>query len=177
MTLSTWLHWGGIKRLLEKCNDVRSFKPNELPNEKQTPATCVPDASPGLKPKDQRVDMPGLGSILNTYWNTKWSFKWRCTQYTSADQTPTPVASPGFKLKGTVCEEQTLRRFRTGQANLPWAAKPINAVTPGLGTTVCLLHMKHHQRKCLHLNVPLSETRLNPPRKNASTSTRKKARV
>ncbi len=49
------------------------------------------------------VDMPGLFSRSSTYCPTKWSTEWRCSQRTSADQTPipwVPVASPGFKPKG-----------------------------------------------------------------------------
>ncbi len=53
----------------------------------------------------QRVGIPGLGSRLSTCCPTKRS-KWRCSQHTSADQTPihcVPVASPRFKQKGRVC--------------------------------------------------------------------------
>ncbi len=32
----------------------------------------------------------------------------------------------------------------SNQTGLAWTAKPINAATPGLGTSVCLLPMKHH---------------------------------
>ncbi len=87
----------------------------------------------------QRVGMPGLGSRLSTCCPTKRS-KWRCSQHTSADQTPipcVPVASPGLKPKGGrgggVCEERTLRRSQTGQAQLGLSCKASKCSDAGTG--------------------------------------------
>ncbi len=73
------------------------------------------------------VGMLGLGRRLSNYCPTKWwSNKWWCSRHTSADQTPTPCvpvkAPPGLKPKGRVCEERMLRRSKTEQASLAWAA-------------------------------------------------------
>ncbi len=71
----------------------------------------------------QRVGMPGLGSRLSTCCPTKRS-KWRCSQHTSADQTPIllrPHRVTGIqtKMEGVrVCEKWTLRHSQTGQAQL-----------------------------------------------------------
>ncbi len=88
----------------------------------------------------QRVGTPGLGSRLSTLWPTKWSNKWRCSQHTSADQTPIPyvlASSPWLKPKGRVCEEWMLRRYQN-RTSLAWAAKPITAATPRRGTSMVL---------------------------------------
>ncbi len=66
----------------------------------------------------QWFGVPGLGSRLSTYWPTKWPSKSWCSQHTSTKQTSipsAPVSSPGFKPKGRVCEERTLRRSQTVQ--------------------------------------------------------------
>ncbi len=81
----------------------------------------------------KNVGMPGLGSRWNIYLPRKWSNKWRCNQHTSVDQAPilcVPVASSGLKPKGRVLKEDP-------PAVSSCAAKPINATTPGLGTSVC----------------------------------------
>ncbi len=85
----------------------------------------------------QSVGTPGLGSRLSTYWPTKWPKKLWCNQHTSTDQTHTPcvpVSSPGFKPKGKAWRAGALK---PDKLNLAWAAKPINAMAPGLETSVC----------------------------------------
>ncbi len=59
---------------------------------------------------------------------------------------PTKLLSlRNFQTKvGEGSKERTLRCSQPGQASLAWAAKPINAATPGLGTSVCYLPLKHH---------------------------------
>ncbi len=107
----------------------------------------------------QGVCLPRLGSGLNTYWhktvNTKRS-KWRCSHHTSADLTPipfVPVASPGLKPKERVrSTDSPALTYRTG---LVWAAKPITATTPWLGTSSCYLPMKHRVPWWCRLNRPI----------------------
>ncbi len=74
----------------------------------------------------QRVGMSGLGSRLSTYGPIKRS-KWRCNQHTSADQTPIPCVQSRHmdsnRKGGCVCEERTLRRSQTGQAQLGLSCK------------------------------------------------------
>ncbi len=67
----------------------------------------------------QWIGMPGLDSRFSTYWPTKRSNKWRCSQHTSADQTPIPC----------VTRIQTKRDAPalSDRARLASAAKPINA--------------------------------------------------
>ncbi len=78
-------------------------------------------------------------------WTVDWaptdlkrSNEWQCSQHTSTDQTPipcVPVTSPALKPKGRAWRAGTpALASRTG---LTWAAKPIKAATPGLGTSVC----------------------------------------
>ncbi len=96
--------------------------------------------------------MPGLSSSLGTYWPTKRFNKWRCSQHTSTDQTPipcVPIRLPALKPKGIVVWRADALAL-TNCASLAWAAKPLNAATPGLGTSVCYLPMKHHLWKWLH---------------------------
>ncbi len=77
--------------------------------------------------------MPGLGSRLSTYWPTKKA-QIGCSQHTSPIPW-VPVASPGFKPKGRVCTYSGV--LEPDKLNLAWAAKPLNAATPGLGPSVC----------------------------------------
>ncbi len=86
----------------------------------------------------QRVGTPGLGSRLSAYWPTEWSKKWWCNKHNSVDQTPipcVPVASLGLTPKGSVWRADA--PALTNETGLAWAAKPINAATPGLGTSLC----------------------------------------
>ncbi len=65
------------------------------------------------------------------------------SQHTSADQTlipGVPVASSGLKPKGMMVWREDIPAL----TSLAWAAKPINATTPGLGTSVCYLPIENH---------------------------------
>ncbi len=118
--------------------------------------------------------MSGLDSRLSTYWPKKRYNESRCSQHTSTDQTPiscAPVASPELKPNGRMWRaDAPALSNRTG---LAWAAKPINAATPGLGTSVCYLPMKRHLWNWLHYegHIRLRRTQETTSDKSASWAT------
>ncbi len=84
----------------------------------------------------------GLGNRLSTYWRTTWSNKWRYSQHTSFISC-VPIVSPGLRLKRRVWRaDASALPNRTG---VPWAARPINVTTMGLGHYLVRIGLWRHR--------------------------------